>query len=84
MSAIQYKTKSTSDSLNKHLLNIFYRPILRLILGIKDKQEAFPKGHMHKYIQGVSWKKTGQSFCLYSVLLLISNTDNWSRGRPLT
>lgn len=57
VSEIQYKTKSTSDSLNKHLLNISYRPRLCLNLGIKCKQEAFPKGHMHKYIQGV-FKKT--------------------------
>ena len=68
MSEIQYKTKSTSDSLNKQLLNIFYRPRLCLILGIKDKQEAFLKGHMHKYIQGVSWKKKKAILSLFRVI----------------
>ena len=34
------------------------------MLGIKDKQDTFPKGQVHKYIQGVFKRSQWFYFCL--------------------
>lgn len=37
---------------------MFYRARLCLMLEIKDKHEAFPKGQVNKYIEGVLLKES--------------------------